>query len=181
MLLRRFVVGRRHISAIKLENLVDQFESFLHALLSVSLFAGVRPQPSLLVVDGLGRERADVWVVTFKVLQLNAFLKVVNSVSPNPNLDVLFGVVRGESAKALGCKGLLVDWKEATALSKNALGRFFPARDPGVGGNVKLGRFALESLMLGLINLLWHRHGYNICRRTKSLRWFVLHFHSNNK
>jgi len=70
-------------------------------------------------------------------------------VSPNPNLDVLLGVVGRESAKALGCKGLLVGREEATALSKNALGGFFPASDSRVGWNVKIGRFALESLMLG--------------------------------
>jgi hypothetical protein len=55
----------------------------------MSLVTGVRTESSLGVVNWLGGRRSDVRVICFKVLDRDPLLEIVDTMSPDPYLNLL--------------------------------------------------------------------------------------------
>lgn len=173
LLFRRFVVSRRHIRIIHHQDLINKPQALSDVLVAMSHLSCVRTQSSLLVVLGLWRNGANVWIVVFEVLDGNTSLKIVNPMSPNPNFNVAIRKLFRKVTKALGSKLLGMRSSPTLFESSFAFDEILPPSAPVVGSDVQL-RVGLAKLSdfvrhWHILDLFLHRlldlrhwHGYNI-------------------
>ena len=70
------------VSWVHLEDFRDEGVALLDVFVLVPLLFCIHAQTRLRIVYGLWAGRADVWICTLPVLHGNAFLKIIDTVSP---------------------------------------------------------------------------------------------------
>ncbi len=141
----------------------------------MSLFSCIRSKSAFCIVLWLWWLRSNIRVITFKVLNRNTSLQVINAMSSDPYLDFLLSIVSRKMAKALWCELLKMRWLPPFLNSRITFSGVLPVRDSRVRWNIQVRvRFAFRHLVHKRI-FGRHRHCYNMLVLFKGLRYLGLH------
>jgi hypothetical protein len=145
----------------------------------MSLFSRVWTQTCFLIINRLGWLGSNIRVICFKILNSNSLLKIIDSVSSNPYLDFQLTIVFRKVAKALRSKRFQMCRLPTHLKSLSTSLRVFPPWNSRVRLDVQiLIWFALyiHVMVVGVLKVCRHRHGYNMLVLFKGLRCLRLHF-----
>lgn len=145
----------------------------------MSLFSRVWTQTSFLIINRFWWLRSYIWIICFKILNSNSLLKIINSVSSYPYFNFQLTIVFWKVAKALWSKSLQMSRLPTFLKSLRTSLRVFPPWNSRVRLDVQIliwFTLFIHFMVLGILKVCRHRHGYNMLVLFKGLRCLRLHF-----